>query len=174
MLPGVPSIYYGQELGLTGTVGDWGSDANHIPVREAFPWTSSPNDAGNASFYRDTGEWWDQSIYNTPEIEQLALAHQQSNPSSLWNLYKSLLTLRTENEVLRTGSYSPVDLSSDFIGFKRANYDSYISIVVNLSAESVTLNAEEFGLGNQKLLGDANLNDMVIEFRPYSFIILKE
>jgi alpha-amylase len=37
LLKGVPSIYYGQEIGMTGNIGSFGiSDGNHIPIREAF------------------------------------------------------------------------------------------------------------------------------------------
>ena len=42
LLKGTPLIYYGQELGMEGRqFRGWNSDANDIPVREAFPWTAT-------------------------------------------------------------------------------------------------------------------------------------
>ncbi len=39
LLRGTPLIYYGQELGMRGKQNpSWGTDANDIPVREAFRW----------------------------------------------------------------------------------------------------------------------------------------
>ncbi len=39
LLDGTPLIYYGQEIGMKGRQNKtWGTDANDIPVREAFEW----------------------------------------------------------------------------------------------------------------------------------------
>ena len=55
LLKGIPFIYYGQELGMEGRqLKDTGSDANDIPVREAFPWTATIG-PGMAVWYKGTG-----------------------------------------------------------------------------------------------------------------------
>src|SRR5262249_58558081 len=36
--PFPPIIYYGDEIGMRGTKGNFGSDANDIPMREPFKW----------------------------------------------------------------------------------------------------------------------------------------
>ena len=75
-LPGIPSIFYGQELGLTGKKHEWGYDVNHIPIR-SIPWTSNEDDEGNALWYKGEGEWWDQSFWKTSEIDLLSYEHQK-------------------------------------------------------------------------------------------------
>ncbi|HJW30322.1 MAG TPA: alpha-amylase family glycosyl hydrolase, partial [Saprospiraceae bacterium] len=52
----VPSIYYGQELGMTGINRHFNdTDANDIPVREAFEWNASDSGPGMALWYKGTG-----------------------------------------------------------------------------------------------------------------------
>ncbi len=51
LLGGIPSIYYGQELGMygAGIFGKWGmNDGNEIPEREAFEWYKSDTGRGMA------------------------------------------------------------------------------------------------------------------------------
>ncbi len=38
LIGGVPSIYYGQELGMKGKAIKGMTDGNDIPIREAFDW----------------------------------------------------------------------------------------------------------------------------------------
>jgi alpha-amylase len=104
-LPGIPAIYYGQELGVTGLVHDWSYDVNHLPVREAFPWTPDPSDPGIAAFYKDTGPWWDISYFVTGESQEFALSAQQDDPNSLWNFYRELIEFRKQSEALSNGDF---------------------------------------------------------------------
>ncbi|MBK9106625.1 MAG: hypothetical protein IPL92_19220 [Saprospiraceae bacterium] len=124
LLPGIPSIYYGQELGVPGHIGDWGYDVNHIPVREAFPWTPDPDDAGTAAFYKDSGPWWDQSYFKTGESEELALSTQQKDSSSLWNLYHQLIPFRKTNAAIRNGDFKLIETGEpDLLAFSRETTD---------------------------------------------------
>ncbi|MCB0845753.1 MAG: alpha-amylase, partial [Bacteroidetes bacterium] len=62
LLKGVPLIYYGQELGMTGKGGFQAfgmTDGNDIPRREAFEWEAEVDADGHAIWYKDTGPWWD-------------------------------------------------------------------------------------------------------------------
>jgi alpha-amylase len=62
LIGGIPSIYYGQEIGMTGKNGNFGSnDGNDIPRREAFEWYASGEGKGMALWYKNTGTWWDKS-----------------------------------------------------------------------------------------------------------------
>src|SRR5690606_9630206 len=62
LLPGIPSIYYGQEIGMRGSAGQYGpTDGNEIPVREAFEWYADTTGPGMALWYRNTGPWWTDS-----------------------------------------------------------------------------------------------------------------
>ncbi len=132
LLPGVPSIYYGQELGLTGHTHEWGSDANHIPVREAFPWSANQSDAGNALWYKDTGEWWDLSFWNSDAIKKLNLIGQKKDKRSLWNHYKNLIAIRTNTSTFRLGSYEPILSDQEgVVAFKRVFNNTEHMVVIN-------------------------------------------
>ncbi len=144
LLPGVPSIYYGQELGLTGVVQEWGSDANHLPVREAFPWTINPDEPGTALFYKNTGEWWDLSFHNSEVLKDLALSTQQKDPGSLWNHYKKLIEIRKQYGAVRLGDYQPVQLEDPYLmAFVRENEEEKILVVLNLNEEERAVDLKE-------------------------------
>jgi len=138
LLGGIPSIYYGQELGMFGSGGfnKFGNtDANDIPRREAFEWYASDTGKGMALWYKDTGPWWDST--NCKSYDGISLEEEQRDPKSLWNWYRQLLTLRNKKPVLQTGSYVPRDNSNPKVfswGRSGSGYDAWL--VVNLSAQT--------------------------------------
>ncbi|MEZ4797832.1 MAG: alpha-amylase family glycosyl hydrolase [Flavobacteriaceae bacterium] len=173
LLPGVPSIYYGQELGLTGQTNEWGSDANHIPVREAFPWTSNFNDKGNAVWYKNTGEWWDNSIWNSDAITTLSLKAQKANKNSIWFHYEKLIEIRTKNEAFRLGNYEPLFTDIDgVLAFNRAIDNQSFTVIVNVSENQVTIDNFQYGEVVYENLSLKNNNSLTL--KPYGFIIVKK
>ncbi len=172
LLPGVPSIYYGQELGVTGKVHEWGYDVNHIPVREAFPWTPNPNEAGTAAFYKDSGPWWDQSFFLTGESEKLALSVQRNDSSSLWNLYRKLLKFRKESDALKNGDFrQTVTNNPNLLAFLREMKNEKVVAVINLSDTVFTVLSPvikqiEFQ-EKVEIKGDS------ITFQPFGFVVGK-
>ena len=138
LLPGVPSVYYGQELGVTGVAGDWKFDANHLPLREAFPWTEDYRSKGTAVFYKETGEWWDNSFHLKPSVKKFALENQRRDPGSIWNHYKSVIALRKRSKAFTRGEYLPVDTGNDGVyAFRRRLGASEFLVVVNLTGRNV-------------------------------------
>lgn len=109
MLGGIPSIYYGQELGMTGIGGfnKFGNtDANDIPRREAFEWYAADTGRGMALWYKGTGPWWD-STYLKP-YDGISLEEEIGTPASLWAWYRDLLLVRANHIALTEGRYVPV------------------------------------------------------------------
>ena len=175
LLPGIPSVYYGQELGLTGKARqDWGSDTNHIPIREAFPWTANYQDIGNALWYKETGPWWDLSVWQTPEIETLALSSQKPDSTSLWSHYQKLIGLKKSEKAFQSTSYSPLSTERpEIFGFKRTAQGETVSVLINITDAEVKLeesfkNAKVlYSNGETKTVNDTSL-------KPYGFLILKD
>lgn len=177
LLPGVPSIYYGQELGVTGKIHEWGSDVNHLPLREAFPWTPDYNDKGTAVFYKDSGEWWDISFWNTEAPKKLALSVQQMDPTSLWNHYRSVIAIRKENSTFKRGNYEPLLTDNlEVFAFKRSYKNEAFAVITNVTNAPITLgnfNLEEWQ--PEPVYGQfaPNAGRQLI-LPPFGYVILKQ
>ncbi len=142
LLPGVPSIYYGQEVGMTGQMLADGpaSDGVDIPKREAFPWSADIDADGMTYWYKDSGPWWDRSIYHSAYIDSLTVDSQRSDPESLWHYYRELIELRKTRLELRRGNFVPVDVNDDeVLVFRRDFAESGVVVIVNFSKESKAL-----------------------------------
>lgn len=175
LLPGVPSIYYGQELGLTGVKGDWGSDGNHLPIREAFPWTSDPDNPGMATFYKETGPWWDQSFYLDEAIQQLTLPNQRSNEASLWNHYRELIAIRKAHDAFMLGDYTPVYTEHEgLLAFVRTLNQKALLVLLNVSERELQLDLEDLVDESHVLLyGGTELVKQNLSLKPYAYAVLQ-
>ena len=164
MLGGVPSIYYGQELGMFGAGGfnKFGStDANDIPRREAFEWYAADTGKGMALWYKDTGPWWDST--NLKPNDGVSLEEEQGNSQSLWNWYRQLLALRKAHFVLQSGNYVALDNSNPkvFSWGRRLGNGDLAYLIVNLSdepQETVPDAGAEGAFAGRKIFGDATAN----------------
>jgi len=143
LLGGIPSIYYGQELGMFGAGGNnrFGTtDANDIPRREAFEWYAADTGKGMALWYKDTGPWWDST--NLKPFDGISLEEERPDPQSLWNWYRQLLAVRKAHEVLQTGLYDPLaNTDPKVFTWRRRLAGSTAYLAVNLSdqAQQATL-----------------------------------
>jgi glycosidase len=132
LMRGVPLIYYGQELGMEGTKGEWGHDGNDIPRREAFEWTAEVNTPGMALWYKDSGPWWDQT--SLEDRDGISVEEERADDASLWHHYRELIALRRAEPALMQGDQ--VFLETDLpgvIAFERSYRDRRVIVAVNLS-----------------------------------------
>ncbi len=112
LLRGTPLIYYGQELGMQGRQSKTrGTDANDIPVREAFEWSAKEDAPGTATWYRDTGEWWTGRF--AKDGDGISVEEQEGDPGSLLSFYQRLTALRQARPELRSGAQRVVDTDRD-------------------------------------------------------------
>ncbi len=134
LIGGVPSIYYGQELGMfgKGANGKYGmTDANDIPIREAFEWYKSDEGKGMAIWYKNTGPWWDNT--NLKPNDGISLEEERKDPNSLYNFYKKIIHLRQSHSELINGKYQSLPNDNDKVfSFLRKDKGA-ICVVVNLS-----------------------------------------
>lgn len=96
-LPGVPFIYYGEEIGMTGNKPD-------ELIRTPMQWSA----AANAGF--TAGRPW-QPVNRG--FEQLNVAAQDADPNSLLSHYRRLIHLRNGHPALLRGGFIPVESSCD-------------------------------------------------------------
>jgi alpha-amylase len=170
LLGGIPSIYYGQELGMFGQGGfnKFGAtDANDIPRREAFEWYAADTGKGMALWYKDTGPWWDST--NLKPFDGISLQEECQDTASLWNWYRRLLALRKAHPVLQTGGYVALDNPNEkvFSWSRRTSNGEQAYIVVNLSAESQQTSLAGNPRSLHQVFGMAKARAGTIELPPY-------
>jgi glycosidase len=122
-LPGVPFIYYGEEIGMTGSKPD-------PMIRTPMQWTSGPN-AGFSG-----GTPWEP--VNTGH-EELNAEVQLAEPDSLLNHYRALIILRRTHPALGVGGFSPVDSAGHRVyAFLRHVPDEQVLVVINFEDKAAT------------------------------------
>lgn len=130
-LPGLPFVYYGEELGMTGNKPD-------ERLRTPMHWRRER--AGGFS----TGAAW-QPLQ--PDSLTANVEAQDTDPGSLLNLYRRLIHLRAKNPALAVGEMIPLTASSDAAAaFLRREGTRVVLVVLNLGAtplDRVTLSSGE-------------------------------
>jgi alpha-amylase len=151
-LPGVPYIYYGEEIGMTGS----GVDENK---RTPLQWSNTSQGGFT------TGTPWRavNGDYTTKNI-----AAQQADANSLWNEYRKLIALRTQEAALRKGNYDNVSSSSSSVfSFVRQYGDEVIIVISNTSSSALTnvslnLIQADIVAGNYKFVELQNGNQLPV------------
>ena len=135
--PGVPYLYYGEEIGMLGKK----PDEN---IRTPLQWS----DEANGGF--TTGSPWRASNgdYTTKNIDA-----QSADPASLLSMYRSLIQLRNNHAALRVGDYYAIDTGNRVVfASLRASREETLLVLTNLSSEPVTnytLNLEQGPLSGE-------------------------
>ena len=118
-LPGLPFLYYGEEIGMTG-------DKPDPRLRTPMQWAPRPG-VGFTS-----GTPWER-----PQPDSMAtnVAAEDTDPGSLLNLYRRLIHLRRENEALGTGKLVPLSANSPQVAaYLRRASNHAVLVVANLGA----------------------------------------
>ena len=117
-LPGLPFVYYGEEIGMIANKPD-------ERLRTPMQWTNEPG----AGF--TTGKPWQQLQEDSATT---TVAAQDKDPGSLLNLHRKLIHLRAENSALGHGALIPLETSdSSVAAFLRQDGDRTVLVVANLS-----------------------------------------
>ncbi|MGM0581364.1 MAG: alpha-amylase family glycosyl hydrolase [Bacteroidota bacterium] len=120
-LPGIPYLYYGEEIGMLGQKPD-------EDIRLPMQWS----DASNAGF--TTGSPWRAPESDYPDKN---VADQQTESESLWRTYQDVISTRNTQKALRTGNYSTISSSDNSIfSFIRQENEEQIIVVANLNGEN--------------------------------------
>ncbi|HLP85118.1 MAG TPA: alpha-amylase family glycosyl hydrolase, partial [Phycisphaerales bacterium] len=183
--PFPPNIYYGDEIAMRGTKGNWNSDANDIPMREPFKWL-----AVNAA---PMSNYWvlNTSAYNgrfSQNNDGRSVQEQTSVAGSVLEAYRSLIAARRGSVALRRGTYVPVTNTSTRVwSFVRVHNDQQVLVAINLSGAAVTttLDLSTFGVASgsttpvdlitgasRPAITTSNRNAYSISLPAYSYAIL--
>ncbi len=117
--PGVPFIYYGEEVAMKGVKPD-------EDIRRPMQWSA----ATRAGF--TTGNPWRtiNSNYTSFNVETL-----KADSNSIWNHYRKLIQLRNQTEILQLGSVKNIlNTNAAAHSYLRSYNNDDIIVIVNTSA----------------------------------------
>ena len=140
--PGVPFIYYGEELGLQGS----GQDELK---RRPMQWSTDVN-----------GGFSTKSPWETlgPNWHTNNVAIESGNPNSLLTWYQTLISIRNEHAALRVGDLNVLTTrSSGLYSILRVSKNEAVLVMVNLTdgpitSYSLTLSSSALAAGTYSVL----------------------
>lgn len=122
-LPGIPFIYYGEEIGMQG-------DKPDENIRRPMQWT------GEEGVGFTTGIPWNEPFEDYPERN---VALQEEDSASLLNHYRALIKLWNEHEALRGDGFHFIETGSDrVLAYLRPGTESSILVLINLHREAIS------------------------------------
>lgn len=176
-LPGVPSVYYGEELGMLdvaikpeeahdrfeGGAGMDARDAYRTPMR----WDAN-DDAG----FSAAKPW----LPVGPHKEWMNVAYQQNDPSSFWKMYQKLLRLRKGEPALRYGEYTNWQEDHDeYMTFKRYLDGKEFYTAINFADYDVQVTLPRKGrvICNTNTPHEYDLDSNVVTLHPFEAILVR-
>ena len=121
--PGVPFLYYGEELGLQGRKPD-------PEIRTPLPWTDALPGRGFSA-----GTPWEPFA---PGADSATVSTQDADPGSLLSSYRTLAHARTASPALAIGALVPAVASSGAVAaWLRTGPGETLLVIHNLSDEAV-------------------------------------
>lgn len=130
--PGIPFLYYGEEIGQVG-------DKPDENLRTPMQWNSEPT----VGFTK--GKPWREA---QPDYPSKNVAAQSADQDSLLNLYKKLVRLRTTNPALAKGDFTLADTSAEGVyAFARGEGSQSILVIANLNDKPVNACRVRLGSG---------------------------
>lgn len=129
-LPGLPFVYYGEEIGMTG-------DKPDPRLRTPMQWRPGPGTGFTA------GTPWQNA---QPDSQTTTVEAQDADPGSLLNLYRTLIHLRKSHDALAVGRLVPLSTGSATVtAYLRREGDRAVLVVANLGdapAAGLTLSGD--------------------------------
>jgi glycosidase len=132
--PGVPFIYYGEEIGMTGSKPD-------EDIRRPMQWTGDDLKVG---FSTHTPWRLPSSDYR-----EVNVADQSADPDSLLSLYRDLIGLRMAHAALRTGETLVVNPDTQRM-YAVLRYNDEEAFLILVNAHPRALNPELYALSLER------------------------
>jgi glycosidase len=156
MIPGAPFIYYGEEIGMTGS----GIDENK---RTAMLWSTTD----------PTGITRNPPGAENVRIPSAGVAEQLADPDSLLNYYRAVLALKVKHPDIRDGEVKKIDMDGRGVCAIRTGD---VVVMHNLTGESVQAPIDGLGVSLSGFLSptgvDAKEVNGVLTLPPYATAVL--
>ena len=120
--PGIPFLYYGEELGLQG---EWLNNLNRRPMQ----WSDDPfGGFSNTTPWQPLGPGWED--YN--------VALESPSSDSILSHYRTLIQIRNQHAALRVGDLNILTTTDEAIySFIRVSADEAVLVIINLGDQPV-------------------------------------
>jgi glycosidase len=154
-LRGTPTLYYGDELGLSDVAipNDQVQDHRELrepglglgrdPVRTPMPWDGSEN----AGF--TTAKPWLPLNADWPTRNS---AQMTEEPQSILTLYRRLLAMRRRYPALSVGSFALLDADGDVLAYERRHGAERLIVALNLGTRTQRLQLPDWASDGRPLL----------------------
>jgi glycosidase len=152
LLPGMPFVYYGDEVGLKGAR----YNNNDIERRLPFTWGDT--------WYRVSADSYGPGLYRTDINDNVAsVVDQLENPDSLLNYYKKVINYRNSEPIIYDGEVTAYDANnSRVISYKLTKDNKSLVVIHNVSIseqevdyksefKNIVLNSEVVRIENNKI-----------------------
>ncbi|MBC7868891.1 alpha-amylase [Candidatus Saccharibacteria bacterium] len=177
-LPGLPVMYYGDELGMSdGRIDDEfiqdsfeknnpGVGIGRDPERTPMQWSHGLS----AGFSK--GVPW---LPLPSELQDKTVADQQTDRTSFFALYQKILALRSSTSTLRRGAYETFGTNDEHIfSYKRSDKDYIFTIALNFSDQTVEC---YIGESNSDIIAATSQpvrmkDEHTVNLRPYQGIVM--
>lgn len=125
--PGVPFVYYGEEIGMAGGQGMSADESLRTPMS----WTHA---GGRPDFTTGT-----PFRAPSPNAQRNNVSSLRADPDSLLHFYKSMIGLRNMRPSIARGSYEGVVVRGTTLGFIRRLDDDETVIAINVGHEAAAV-----------------------------------
>jgi len=156
-LRGTPTLYYGDELGLSDVaippaqvqdprgLREPGLSLGRDPVRTPMPWDGSEN----AGFTAATARPWLPLNADWPTRNVARMAEE---PHSILTLYRRLLAARRAHLALSIGDFALLDVEGDVLAYERRHGAERLIVALNLGGASHRLELPDWASDCRLLL----------------------
>lgn len=177
-LRGIPTVYYGDELGLDNC------DTSHVAPQDPFeknaPGLGLNRDPSRTPFLWDDSKYAGFStvapwlpVHKTYKKDNVKF--QSKDPHSFLNLYKRLINLH-KSGVIKHGFYKSFDTGSETVyGYTRTHQDKTIAVIIQFSDknEDVVLSFKGKIMFNTHLDRQNEVLDGSLNLGPYEGVVVE-
>jgi maltose alpha-D-glucosyltransferase/alpha-amylase len=166
-LPGSPTIYYGDEIGMGDNI--WLHDRNG--VRTPMQWENGRN----AGFSTASNQAIYISIIENGEYGpvQVNVADQRAESHSLFNAIRHMIAIRKQHKAFGWGDFNWEDVGTKSVAaYTRGHNSEHLLILNNLSNSAHTITLPKSPQGYVNLLSGKDISSSAIDLQPYQFLWL--
>jgi alpha-amylase len=127
LLPGIPFLYYGEEIGQAGLPQLKGDG----PIRGPMSWNADGGFSTSAQPFRPT----------SPNAATHNAEAQRADPGSLFHHYRQLVALRRQHAALHSGRYEAVQVDGSLLCFERVADAERLRVCLNYGPDARALPA---------------------------------